>query len=69
MKNVNYNLLKLLHLKLDNVWRLEKFYIDDAKQANCHSIPLLEKILESEKSHVESLKEEIKMRMDAKIFD
>jgi len=69
MKNVNYNLLKLLHLKLDNVWRLEKFYIDDAKQANCHSVSLLEKILESERDHAESLKGEIRARMDAKIFD
>ena len=69
MKNINYDLLKLLHSKLDNVWRLEKYYVDDAKEAKCHSTSALEKILEDEKKHVEMLREEIKMRMDAEIFD
>ncbi|MEX1064274.1 MAG: hypothetical protein WD898_01675 [Candidatus Paceibacterota bacterium] len=69
MKNINYDLLKLLHSKLDNVWRLEKHYVDDAKEAKCHSVPALEQILEDEKRHVEMLREEIKMRMEAGIFD
>ncbi|OGC47427.1 hypothetical protein A2713_02335 [candidate division WWE3 bacterium RIFCSPHIGHO2_01_FULL_35_17] len=69
MKNINYDLIKMLHCKLDSAWRLEKYYIDDAKEAKCHSISALEKILEEDKKHIETLKEEIKMRMEAGVFD
>lgn len=69
MKNINYDLLKLLHVKLDNVWRLEKYYIQDAEEAKCHSVPALKKILTEEKNHADMLAQEIKMRMDAGTFD
>lgn len=69
MKNINYDLIKLLHSKLDNVWRLEKYYVGDAKEAKCHSVNCMEGILEDEKRHVQMLRDEIKMRMDADIFD
>lgn len=69
MKNVNYNLVKLLHSTLDDIWRLEKFYVEDAKKAGCHSKTALEKILENKREHARMLREEIKMRMDAGIFD
>ena len=69
MKNINYDLIKLLHCKLDSAWRLEKYYINDANEAKCHSLPSLEKILEEDKKHIEILREEIKMRMDAGVFD
>ncbi len=69
MKNINYDLLKLFHSELDNIWRLEKHYVNDSKEAKCHSVDALEKILEDEKRHAEMLKDEIKMRMDAGIFD
>ena len=69
MKNINYDLLKLLHSKLDSAWRLEKYYVNDSKEAKCHSVGALEKILEDDKRHIDMLKEEIKMRMDAGIFD
>lgn len=69
MKNVNYNLIKLLHSKLDNVWRLEKYYLTDAKEAQCHSVSALEKILEEEERHINMLKDEIKLRMESGIFD
>ena len=68
MKNINYDLTKLLHSKLDIIWRLEKFYINDAKEEKCHSASALEKILEDDKRHVKMIKEEIKMRMDAGVF-
>ncbi len=40
MKNVNYNLLKLLHSALDNEWRIDKHYINDAKGVckNCEKL-------------------------------
>ncbi len=69
MKNINYDLIKLLHTTLDAIWRLENHYISDAQKVNCHSVSALEKILEDEKGHAEMLREEIKMRMDAGVFD
>lgn len=65
MKNINYDLLKLLHTKLDTVWRLEKHYIEDAEKANCHSIKAMKQMLEDDKRHIAMLNEEIRMRMDA----
>jgi hypothetical protein len=69
MKNINYDLIKLLHSKLDSVWRLEHYYVEDAEKAKCHSIPALKQILEEDKKHVEMLREEIKLRIENEIFD
>lgn len=68
MENVNYNLLKLLHSTLDNIWRIEKHYAKDAKEAKCHSVGALKKILANEKSNAKMLREEIKMRIKAGKF-
>lgn len=69
IKNINYDLIKLLHCKMDNAWRLEKFYCDDAKKESCKSLETLQKILDDEKQHVEMLKSKIKEKMEAGIFD
>lgn len=69
MKNVNYNLIKLLHSTLDIIWRIEKHYLKDAEEASCHSVAALESILANEKNHAAMLKSEIKMRLDAGVFD
>lgn len=69
MKNINYDLIKLLHMSLDKIWRLEKFYIKDADKAKCHSLPALKQMLKDEKHHAEMLRDEIKMRMNAGVFD
>lgn len=69
MKNVNYNLIKLLHTTLDTVWRLEKYYLADAKEAKCHSVACLESMLEDARKHAEALRAEIKMRIEAGVFD
>jgi len=69
MKNINYDLLKMLHGTLDSIWRLEKFYVKDADAAKCHSKGALQKILEDERVHAKMLHEEIKARMNANIFD
>ena len=69
MKNINYDLLKLLHTKLDTVWRLEKHYIADAEHAQCHSIGAMRHMLEEEKKHIAMLQEEIKMRIEANAWD
>lgn len=69
MKNINYDLVKLLHMKLDSVWRLEKYYIRDANDAKCHSVPALEKMLADDKMHVKMLQDELKGRIKADVFD
>lgn len=69
MQNINYDLIKLLHCKLDSAWRLEKYYIQDAKDVNCHSVAALEKMLEDDRKHIEMLVKEIKMRMDDNAFN
>jgi len=69
MKNINYDLIKLLHMKLDSVWRLEKYYIRDAEEAKCHSIPTLKQMLEDDKKQVKMLQDEIKGRINAGVFD
>jgi len=68
-KNVNYNLIKLLHCKLDTIWRLEKFYCDDSQQENCPSAEALKKILADERQHAQILRDEIKRRVEAGVFD
>ena len=69
VKNINYDLVKLLHSKMDNAWRLEKFYCGDAKEAKCHSYEGLKQMLDDEKRHIELLTKEIKMRLDAGLFN
>ncbi|KAA0207060.1 hypothetical protein EDM68_00500 [Candidatus Uhrbacteria bacterium] len=68
MQNINYDLIKMLHGKLDNAWRIEKYYLDDATKAKCHSVPVWERMLAQEKKDIEDLISEIKMRMDAGAF-
>lgn len=69
MKNVNYDLLKMLHNTLDDIWRLENYYIRDAKEAKCHSVAALEEILANERRHADLLRQEIDLRMKAGMFD
>ncbi|MDP3970196.1 MAG: hypothetical protein Q8P90_00685 [bacterium] len=69
MKNINYDLVKLLHLKMDNVWRLEKHYVEDSEKAKCHSVPALKQILAEEKNHVDMLREEISLRAQNDLFN
>lgn len=58
MKNLHYDLLKLFHSKLDNAWRLEKHYLEDAAEcADCAT--LFSKLLEDEKACAEELKAEL----------
>ncbi len=69
MKNVNYDLLKMLHNTLDDIWRLEKYYIRDAQKAKCHSVAALKEMLRNEKRSAELLQKEIKLRVKAGKFD
>ncbi len=69
MKNINYDLIKLLHMSLDKIWRLEKHYIKDAIKIKCHSVVSLKKMLKEEKVHAALLTKEIEMRIENNIFD
>jgi len=59
MKNVNYNVIKLLHSALDSAWRIEKHYIKDAKGSKCGCGKLLKGMRADLERHVESLKKEL----------
>lgn len=60
MTNVNYNLLKFLHNTLDDLWRLEKFYVKDAEEENCAKCKeILESIKADVERHIGMLKEEL----------
>lgn len=69
MKDINYDLVKLLQQKLSIAWQLEHFCIEDAEKAQCHSTPALKEILKDEKRHAKMIAEEIKMRVEAGKFD
>lgn len=69
MKNINYNLIKSLHNTLDDIWRLEQYYINDAEKAGCESVNVLRSMLEERKKDADGLVASIKSRMDAGIFD
>jgi hypothetical protein len=69
MKDINYDLVKLLHKKLDTIVQLERHYIKDAEEAKCHSVDALKQILEEERAHAEVLAQEISMRSDAGKFN
>jgi hypothetical protein len=69
MQDINYDLMRLLCAKLKMVKRLERYYIKDAEEAKCHSLTALKKILEDEKKHIEQLRDEIKMRVEAGVFN
>lgn len=59
MKNVNYNVLKLLHNQLDDLWRIERHYQKDAKGCRCGCAQLLKSMRSQLKKNVESLKKEL----------
>jgi len=69
MKDINYDLVKLLHKKLDTIAQLERHYIKDAEEAKCHSIDALKQILVEEREHAEILAQEIGMRSEAGKFN
>lgn len=59
MRNYNYNLVKLLHCALDNVWRIEKHYENDSADLSCGCKDLLDKIKKDNQKHAEMLLKEI----------
>lgn len=69
MKDINYDLVKLLHKKLDTIAQLERHYIKDAEEARCHSADALRQILTDERQHAEVLAQEISLRSEAGKFN
>lgn len=60
MKNINYDLVKLLHSTLDIVWRLENHYIKDAEKAQNPCLADLNQMLEQERQHADMLAKHIR---------
>ncbi|MCX6745743.1 MAG: hypothetical protein NTX00_01865 [Candidatus Parcubacteria bacterium] len=70
MKNFNYNLIKMLHTKLDDLWRIEKFYLRDAKKSKSKSCEKLFKEMQKDlKKEIGLLKQEIARHLKNKQFD
>lgn len=69
MKNINYDLIKLLLSISDDCWRLQKFYIKDAQKAKSQSIKTLRKILKDKKQQMQMLIEEIENQVKSGKFD
>ncbi len=59
MKNTNYNVLKLLHSTLDNLWRIEKHYLADATGAPCQCPELLKEMQSDLKKQSQMLTDEL----------
>jgi hypothetical protein len=67
MKNLNYNLIKLLHNSLDDSWRVEKHCLKDARSAGCKSCQkLLAKMRTQFKGNTQALQREISRHMGRK---
>jgi len=58
MKNLHYDLIKLLHGKLDDAWRIEKHYLADADCDECRE--MFEKLLAADREQIEMLSRELK---------
>lgn len=69
MQDINYDLMRVLTQKLRLVNKLERNYIPDAREANCHSVAALEEIVASEKKHIDMLREEISLRCKNDLFN
>lgn len=70
MKNSNYNLVKMMLSKLDDVWRVEKHYAKDAKSSSCQRCQrILDAILKDDEQHAKALREELAKHIKEKTFD
>ena len=67
MRNVNYNLLKLLHGALDDQWRIERHYLKDAKKNKCKNcVALLTKMDKQFKANIGAIQAEMGRHMGKK---
>ena len=70
MKNANYNLVKMLLQKLDDTWRIEKHYCEDAREMDCPDCAaLFERILAEDQKQSELLRAELAKHIQKKRFD
>ena len=69
MKNINYNLVKMLHTKLDDLWRIENYYLRDAQKVKSTNCVKMFKVMQKDlKKHIEMLTVEIARHMKNKQF-
>lgn len=70
MKNINYNLVKMLHSKLDDLWRIEKFYLRDAKKSKSKGcVKLFAEMKKDLQKEIKLLQQEIARHLSNKKFD
>lgn len=60
MENYNYNLIKILLGKLDDVWRIKRYYLKDTEEVDCNKCKeILNQIVKSEEKQIKLLQEEL----------
>jgi len=70
MQNANYNLIKVLLSELDDAWRIQKHYIDDAKEFGCSECEsILKQIHDDTEKHIKMLRDEIAKHSEAGKFE
>jgi hypothetical protein len=69
MKNSNYNLVKLLLRKFDDIWRMEKFYVKDSRLTCKDCQAVLKKIIAADKHNADMLRAELAKHIKDKRFD
>jgi hypothetical protein len=69
MQNINYNLIKMLHTKLDDLWRIENYYLRDAQKVKSTScVKILKEIQRDVKKHIALLSAELARHIKNKQF-
>jgi len=63
MQNNVYNLVKMLHTKLDDQWRITKHYLKDAKEKKCDCGKIMQTILKDVTKHAQLLQRELNKHM------
>lgn len=67
MENLSYDLIKLLHNKLDDHWRITKHYLKDAKKCRrCAGI--FKEMVKTDKKMIDQLRAEIGKHHQEKSF-
>lgn len=60
MDNHTFDVVKMLHQKLDSVGRIEKYYLNDAKNMGSECGKMVQAILDDERRHLDMLRNDLK---------
>lgn len=63
MDNHTFDLVKMLHQKLDMLGRMEKYYLQDSKAMGSECAKMMEGMMSDERRHVDMLTKELKSHL------